>query len=229
MSLLPRVTEKTRELIAREFDARGPDVCMTEIIEHLRLHNPELLDMAAKWAASCGNPAKAMLGFGMFYRLLIPAPPGTGVLIPLPRVSEETRARLVREIDREGPADFTLKTIAELEERNPELLQTADNFASELGNYLQAMQGFALVYRSLVMQSRAEQGRLGATTSARLVRPMTDTETMTAEQAVTLRELAEAAYELDAFKPNITRTEADRRIAALIAKLKLLDGPPHTL
>ena len=58
---------------------------------------------------------------------------------------------------------------------------------------------------------------------------MSDTESMTAEQAVTLRRLAEAAYELDAFKPNITRAEADRRIAALTAKLKLLDGPPHTL
>jgi hypothetical protein len=41
--------------------------------------------------------------------------------------------------------------------------------------------------------------------------------------------LSEAAYELDAFKPNLTRTEADIRIAMLTAKLKLLDGPPHTL
>lgn len=48
MSLLPRVTEKARELIAREFDARGPDACMADIIEHLERHNPELLDMAAK-------------------------------------------------------------------------------------------------------------------------------------------------------------------------------------
>ena len=52
---------------------------------------------------------------------------------------------------------------------------------------------------------------------------------MTAEQAATLRRLAEAAYELEAFKPNLTRAEADLRIAALTAKLKLLDGPPHTL
>jgi hypothetical protein len=35
--------------------------------------------------------------------------------------------------------------------------------------------------------------------------------------------------ELDAFKPNLTRAEADIRIAMLKAKLKLLDGPPHTL
>jgi hypothetical protein len=40
---------------------------MAEIIEHLERHNPELLDMAAKWDADLENPAKAMLGFGMFY------------------------------------------------------------------------------------------------------------------------------------------------------------------
>ena len=33
--------------------------------------------------------------------------------------------------------------------------------------------------------------------------------TMTFEQAATLKQLAEAAYELDAFKPNLTRTEAE--------------------
>jgi hypothetical protein len=34
-------------------------------------------------------------------------------------------------------------------------------------------------------------------------------ELMTAVQAATLKRLAQAAYELDAFKPNLTRTEAD--------------------
>ena len=52
---------------------------------------------------------------------------------------------------------------------------------------------------------------------------------MTAEQAETLRRLAEAAYEREAFKPNLTYAEADVRIAMLTAKLKLLDEPPHTL
>ena len=52
---------------------------------------------------------------------------------------------------------------------------------------------------------------------------------MTAEQAETLKRLAEAAYEPDAFKPNLTRDEADVRIAMLTAKLKLLGEPPHTL
>ena len=58
---------------------------------------------------------------------------------------------------------------------------------------------------------------------------MTDNRPMTAEQVETLKKLAEAAYELDAFKPYLTRTEADIRIAMLTAKLKLLDEPPHTL
>ena len=35
-------------------------------------------------------------------------------------------------------------------------------------------------------------------------------------QAATLKRLANEAYELDAFKPNLTRAEADRRIAMLV-------------
>lgn len=44
-----------------------------------------------------------------------------------------------------------------------------------------------------------------------------------------LKRLTLVTYELDAFKPNLTRAEADIRIAMLTAKLKLLDEPPHTL
>jgi Protein of unknown function (DUF3072) len=58
---------------------------------------------------------------------------------------------------------------------------------------------------------------------------MTADPPMTSAQAETLKRLATDAYELDAFKPNLTRAEADERIAMLTAKLKLLDGPPHTL
>jgi hypothetical protein len=159
MGVLPRVTEKARELLAREFDARGPDICMAEIAEHLEQHNPELLDMAMKWATDLANSDRAMLGFGMFYRLLMSAPLGMGAVSPLPRVTEQTRAQLVKEIDEKGSDEFTLGAIAELEERNPELLQTAHSFASELGNYLQAMQGFALLHRALLVQSRAERAR----------------------------------------------------------------------
>jgi hypothetical protein len=52
---------------------------------------------------------------------------------------------------------------------------------------------------------------------------------MTAEQAARLKQLAIDAYELDAFKPDLTQEEAQRRIAMLSAKLPLLDAPPHTL
>jgi hypothetical protein len=52
---------------------------------------------------------------------------------------------------------------------------------------------------------------------------------MTAEQAARLRQLTRDAYELDAFGPHLTQAEAERRIATLAAKLKLLDEPPHTL
>ena len=65
--------------------------------------------------------------------------------------------------------------------------------------------------------------------SSRKRQPMTADGIMTAAQAATLKRLTQAAYELDAFKPNLTRTEADKRITMLTAKLKLLDGPPHTL
>ena len=52
---------------------------------------------------------------------------------------------------------------------------------------------------------------------------------MTAEQAETIKRLAEAAYERETFKPNLTRAEANVRITMLTAKLKLLGEPPHTL
>jgi hypothetical protein len=52
---------------------------------------------------------------------------------------------------------------------------------------------------------------------------------MTAEQAVRLKQLSIDAYEPDAFKPDLTQAQAALRIAMLSAKLKLLDGPPHTL
>ena len=52
---------------------------------------------------------------------------------------------------------------------------------------------------------------------------------MTAEQATELKQLAEDAFEPDAFGPHLTQGEAAQRIAALKAKLTLQDEPPHTL
>ena len=56
---------------------------------------------------------------------------------------------------------------------------------------------------------------------------MTANQPMTAEQAATLKRLAEATYELDAFKPNLTRAEADLRIAMLTAKAACLRKMRH--
>ena len=158
--MLPRVTEETRELIAREFDTRGPDVCTAEVVAHLKRHNPEILDMATRCAADVGDSQKVMLGFAIFFRLLVPGLPTSGNLSPLPAVSEETRARLVREIDTQGTEAFTMEAIAEFERSNPELLQMAHNFATRLRQYLLAMQGFALMYRALVLQCSDQRARL---------------------------------------------------------------------
>ena len=52
---------------------------------------------------------------------------------------------------------------------------------------------------------------------------------MTDAQRTLLHRLARDGYEPDAFSEHLTEVEASRRIAMLEAKLKLLDGPPHTL
>jgi DUF3072 family protein len=54
-------------------------------------------------------------------------------------------------------------------------------------------------------------------------------ESMTGAQASDLKALSEEAREPEAFKPNLSKAEASRRIDALKAKLRLQDGPPHTL
>lgn len=162
MSWLPRVTERARELIAREFDDRGPDACMAEIVQYLDRDNPEVLDMASKCAADLGRPPSLLVGFAMFCRLLAGetrAPAGKPALHSLPRVTPETRALLVAEIDEKGSEAFTIDAIADLEANNPELLQLAHSVAAPLDRYLQVMQGFALLYRSLVVQMMADRAR----------------------------------------------------------------------
>jgi hypothetical protein len=58
---------------------------------------------------------------------------------------------------------------------------------------------------------------------------MRGNEQMTDEQATHLKNLSEQAFEPEAFKRNLDGAEATLRIAALRAKLRLMDGPPHTL
>jgi hypothetical protein len=66
-------------------------------------------------------------------------------------------------------------------------------------------------------------GTLGLPASPRSEEPMT------AAQSACLKDLAEQAFEWEAFNPRLSEAEAARRIDALAAKLRLQDGPPHTL
>jgi hypothetical protein len=54
-------------------------------------------------------------------------------------------------------------------------------------------------------------------------------EPMTGAQASYLKTLSEEAREREAFSNKLSKAEASRRIDALKAKLRLQDGPPHTL
>jgi hypothetical protein len=167
MSTLPRVAETTREQISREFDDLGPDACIAEISTHLRNNNPEWLQMAAKCAADVGDERRIMAGFCMFYRLLVAqmassyafrtASGAPAVLNPLPRVTARTRASIVDEIDQRGAEAFIRDAVQELENDNPELLQMAHFFASAQENYRGIIQGFALLYAALVIQSSADR------------------------------------------------------------------------
>ena len=165
MTSLPRVGDVTRERIAREFDDRGPDVCRAEIIADLQENNPELLDVATRCARDVGDFVRIMTGFCMFYRLLyaeaqaarvtLRAPVSAQQLSLLPRVTEDTRADIVKRIDAIGSEAFTREAIADLERNNPGLLLMAHHFAEDQTDYAGVMQGFALLYACL----SAEGGR----------------------------------------------------------------------
>ena len=156
MSLTTPLAEATRERITQEFDDRGPDACMAEIIIDLKRNNPELLDIALRCAESLGNAGRIMQAFGMFYRLMIdPWLPADDplALSPLPRVTPETRDSLVEEIDHVGAEAFTLDVVAELERSNSELLQGLHAIASATRSPLGMTQGLALFYRAVAAQA----------------------------------------------------------------------------
>jgi hypothetical protein len=162
MSSLPRVTEAAREQVTREFDEIGPETCMAVISADLERNNPELLDMALRWARDVGNPTRVMMGFGMFYRLLsgkICADAGPA-LSALPRVTPQTRDVIVSEIDAKGTEAFTTEAVEALERDNPELLQMAHNFAAAHSDYLGVMQGFAVIYRAMAVQAAQDKAVL---------------------------------------------------------------------
>jgi hypothetical protein len=150
LSSLPRVSESTRERISREFDNLGPEACVEEITVSMRRHNPELLDMALRCAVDIGDADQIMMGFAMFYRLLA-AEAATD--LALPRVTPETRGRIVQQIEQKGSEAFTHAALELMERANPELLQMAHRFATRQKHYLAMMQGLALLYACLVAQA----------------------------------------------------------------------------
>jgi hypothetical protein len=170
MNSLPRVAGLTRERVAREFDDRGPEVCRTEIILDLQTNNPELLDMATRWARDVGDSTRIMTGFCLFYRLLTAqaraaagvsqAGPALQQLPALPRVSAATRADIVKQISMLGSQEFTSRTLDELERNNPELLLMAHYFAESQADYLGVMQGFSLLFACLSAEAERERGVL---------------------------------------------------------------------
>ena len=160
MSMLPRVTDPTRERVSREFDKLGPDICIAGIRKDLDRHNPQLLDMAMKWAGEGAEGKKLFAAFGMFYRLLAAeasAPLKSEALSPLPQVSSETRDRITARISRIGDEQFSREAIGNLEAVNPELLQMAHGFASLRSDYARTMQGFALLHEALLIQSQRDR------------------------------------------------------------------------
>src|ERR1700744_1988941 len=160
MSMMPRVTDPTRERISREFDSLGPDVCIADIRRDLDRHNPQLLDMAVKWAGDGKEGKKLFTAFGMFYRLLAAEASAllkSNALSPLPPVSSETRARIIARTAGIGDEQFCREAIGNLEAANPELLQMAHGFASARPDYARAMQGFSLLHEALLIQSQSDR------------------------------------------------------------------------
>ena len=157
-TFVPRVSDLTRERISREFDDLGPQACLVEIAGVLSKENPEILDIMERCAEDVrGSRTSVMTGFAMFYRLLI-AEARLAQGLVLPRVTAETRARIVEEITERGEDPFTLAACDQLGKDNPELLRMAEGFASRQTDYLAIMQGFCLVYGTLALQSKLERG-----------------------------------------------------------------------
>jgi hypothetical protein len=70
LTLLPRVTPETRDLIVGQIDEKGSEMFTMECIEDLERHNPELLQMAHNFASRHADYLGVMQGFGLLYRSL---------------------------------------------------------------------------------------------------------------------------------------------------------------
>jgi hypothetical protein len=156
------VTLSTREKIARELDDRGPESCLAEMLAELRRTNPEILDIAIRCSGSFGERSREiMLELCVFYRLLIAEfmqmDPALRLLSPFPRVTLQTRARIVEQIDEFGTEVFTMSAIGHLERHNAELLEMMHQSATRRHvDVLPMIQGFALLYQALLEQTVAD-------------------------------------------------------------------------
>ena len=81
-------------------------------------------------------------------------------LNPLPRVTLETRDRLLKAITEEGPEAFTIAALKNMDVHNPELLQMAHSFAMPFEDYAGIMRGFAVLYIALTLQAEADKARM---------------------------------------------------------------------
>lgn len=161
MSMVPRVTADMRQRVCLEFDDRGPDACIADVILELERTNPEFLRLAQQQADALGPYARLMSGFAMFYRLLLQSWPAKhSQLSLLPQVTFETRHALDAVLRDQGPERFLAETLDQLERNNPELLRMAHGFAERQADYVGVMLAFAVLYRTLVEQSGVDRAYL---------------------------------------------------------------------
>jgi hypothetical protein len=66
----PRVTPRTRDRLVEQIDGEGLEAFTLGAIEHLRQHNPELLEMAHNSAGRCADYLPVMQGFALVYKAL---------------------------------------------------------------------------------------------------------------------------------------------------------------
>ena len=71
LSLLPRVSPDTRDEIVRQIDDLGSEDFTMTVIAHMERNNPELLQMAHRFASNRADYLLVMQGFALFYKALV--------------------------------------------------------------------------------------------------------------------------------------------------------------
>lgn len=71
LSPLPRVSANTRDEIVRQIDDLGSEDFTMTVIAHMERNNPELLQMAHRFASNQADYLLVMQGFALFYKSLV--------------------------------------------------------------------------------------------------------------------------------------------------------------